>query len=189
MTPTQKSKLSEQLKKLRGDSGDPQAWNQLYELLWPRVFSTTYRALGGLKDRADDAAQEVFYRLVNYGDFSRSRTPEEFLGYLNIICNNVAADFLKDLAEETVPLDEDLEDTQQEHLSPANPEQLAISEDLLRKLESSLSAQEQQLLSLIRNGHKDAEIATHFGWSYGKAAIHVHRLRAKVRMFMKKQGL
>jgi hypothetical protein len=51
---------------------------------------------------------------------------------LNVICSNVAADFLKDLAEATIPLDEDLEDQQKESLSPANPEQLAISEDLLR---------------------------------------------------------
>jgi RNA polymerase sigma factor (sigma-70 family) len=189
MTSLQKSKLSELLKNLAHDNGDPQAWNQLYELLWARVLSTTYRALGGLKDRAEDAAQEVFYRLLNYGDFSRSRTPEQFLGYLNVICSNVAADFLKDLAEATIPLDEDLEDQQQESLSPANPEQLAISEDLLRKLEGPLDAQEQQLLSLVRNGYKDAEIGEHFGWSYGKAAIRVHRLREKVRIFMKTQGL
>ena len=161
----------------------------MYELLWPRVVSTTYRALGGLKDRADDAAQEVFYRLVNYGDFSRDRSADEFLGYLNAICENVAADFLNELAEMTVPLDENSEDEQQEHLSPANPEQLAISEDLLHKLEGSLNTEEQQLLTLIRDGYKDAEIATHFRWSYAKAAIRVHRLRAKVRKFMKPRGL
>jgi len=30
MTSSQKSKLSELLKKLARDNGDPQAWNQLY---------------------------------------------------------------------------------------------------------------------------------------------------------------
>src|SRR5438094_438386 len=140
MTLTQKSRLNEYLRKLARDNGDSETWNQMYDLLWPRVVSTTYRALGGLKDRADDAAQEVFYRLVNYGDFSRARAADEFLGYLNVICDNVAADFLKELAEATISLDEDFGDEQQQHLSPANPEQLAISEDLLRKLQSSLDA-------------------------------------------------
>jgi RNA polymerase sigma factor (sigma-70 family) len=189
MTPTQKSKLSDYLRTLARDKGDTETWNQLYVLLWPRVVSTTYRALGGLKDRADDAAQEVFYRLVNYGDFSRARAADEFLGYLNVVCENVAADFLRDLADATVPLDEDLEDEQQERLSPANPEQLAITEDLLHKLQNSLDADERQLLALVRDGYKDGEIAKHFGWSYGKAAIKVHRLRARVRKIMNIKGL
>jgi RNA polymerase sigma factor (sigma-70 family) len=189
MTSAQKSKLSEYLRSLARDNGGSETWNQMYNLLWPRVVSTTYRALGGLKDRADDAAQEVFYRLVNYGDFSRARSADEFLGYLNAICDNVAADFLRELAEATVPLDEDLTDEQQEHLSPATPEQLAISKDLLRKLQASLDTDEQRLLGLIQEGYKDAEIARHFGWSYGKAAIRVHRLRIKVRKFMNIKGL
>jgi len=189
MTPAQKSKLSEYLTKLSRDKGDAEAWSQLYDMLWPRVVSTTYRALGGLKDRADDAAQEVFYRLVNYGDFARARTPEEFLGYLNAISDNVVADFLRDLAEATVPLDDDLKEEQQEHLGPATPEQLVISEDLLRKVEALLNVEEQRLLALVREGHKDGEIAKEFGWSYGKAAIRVHRLRIKVRNHMKRMGL
>jgi len=189
MTSTQKSKLTECLRKLARNNGDTETWNQMYVLLWPRVVSTTYRALGGLKDRADDAAQEVFYRLLNYGDFSRARAADEFLGYLNVICDNVAADFLRELAGVTIPLDEDLEDEQQGHLSPANPEQLAISEDLLRKLHGSLDGEEQQLLALVQDGYKDAEIAEHFGWSYGKAAIRVHRLRAKVRNLLNIKGL
>ena len=189
MTPAQKSRLSEYLRKLAHDNGDSETWSQMYDLLWPRVVSTTYRALGGLKDWADDAAQEVFYRLVNYGDFSRTRVADEFLGYLNAVCNNVAADFLKEFAEATVPLDEDLEYERQQHHSPANPEQLAISEDLLCKLEGSLNTDEQQLLSLVRDGYKDAEIGKYFGWSYGKAAIRVHRLRRKVSILLKEQGL
>lgn len=184
MTPAQKSNLSDHLRKLARDKGDSETWNQLYVLLWPRVVSTSYRALGGLKNRADDAAQEVFYRLVNYGDFSRVRTADEFLGYLNVVCENVAADFLKDLADATVPLDEDLEDQQQERLSPEDPEQLAITEDLLHKLQTSLEADDRELLALVRVGYKDGEIAKHFGWSYGKAAIRVHRLRLKVRKIM-----
>jgi RNA polymerase sigma factor (sigma-70 family) len=189
MSPVQKSKLSECLEQLARDKGDQEAWRQVYGLLWTRVMSTTYRALGGLRDRSEDASQEVFFRLARYTDFSRVRTADEFLGYVSVVCDNVAADFLKELVNTTVSLEEGLDDEQQESLTPANPEQLVISEDLLRSFETGLNAEERELLKLVRDGYTDSEIAAHFGWSYGKAGIRVYRLRIKIRKHMKQKGL
>jgi len=148
-------------------------------------MSTTYRALGGLKDRAEDASQEVLFRLARYADFSRTRSVDEFLGYVRVVCDNVAADFLKELVHTTVPIDEGLDDKDQAPLTPANPEQLIISEDLLHTLEKSLGAEERQLLTLVREGYTDTEIASHFGWNYGNTGVKVYRLRIKLRKLLK----
>ena len=189
MSPLQKSKLGECLKRLARAKDDQEAWRQIYALLWPRVFSTTYRALGGLKDRAEDASQEVFFRLVRYADFERVRTPDEFLGYVRVVCENVAADFLRDLVHSTVSLEDGLDEAEEENLTPANPEQLAITAELSERLREALNSEERELLQLMTEGHKDAEIADRLGWSYAKTGVRVYRLRIKVRNLLKNLGL
>ena len=189
MSPSKKSELGQTLARLARDKGDQGAWQQVYNLLWPRVVSTTYRLLGGLKDRAEDAAQEVFHRLVRYTNFEKLRTPDEFLGYIHVMCENVAADFLKELMHQTISLEDGLDDAQQERLTPANPEQIAITMELTEKLRGLLQPDELILLQLLSEGVEHQEIATKFGWSYGKAGVRVHRLRAKVRKLLKRQGL
>jgi RNA polymerase sigma factor (sigma-70 family) len=189
MSPLQKSKLSECLEQLALDKGDQEAWRQVYGLLWTRVMSITYRALGGLRDRAEDASQEVFFRLARYTDFSRVRAADEFLGYVNVVCENVAADFLKQLVNSAETLDDNPDERQQESLAPANPEQLAISQDLLRSFKSSLNPEEQQLLDLVLEGYTDSEIAARFEWTYTNTGVRVYRLRAKIRKFMKQNHL
>jgi RNA polymerase sigma factor (sigma-70 family) len=189
MSPFQKSKLSECLKRLSHDKGDQEAWRQIYALLWPRVISTTYRALGGLRDRAEDASQEVFFRLVRYADFGRARTPDEFLGYVHAICDNVAADFLRELIHSTVSLEDGLDDEKEEQLTPANPEQLVITAELSEQLREALTPEERELLQLMTEGYKDGEIAERLGWSYAKTGVRVFRLRAKIRNRLKTLGL
>lgn len=189
MTALQKSKLSECLRRLARANDDQEAWRQIHTLLWPRVMSTTYRALGGLKDRAEDASQEVFFRLVRYADFSRERTPEEFLGYVHVVCENVASDFLRELVHRTVSIEDELEEVEEERFTPANPEQLVITAEISDRLREALNPEEQELLHLMSEGYKDGEIAERLGWSYGKAGVRVHRLRIKVRNLLKTLGL
>jgi RNA polymerase sigma factor (sigma-70 family) len=189
MSPSQKSKLSECLKQLARDKGNQEAWQQVYGLLWARVVSTTYLALGGLKDRAEDAAQEVFYRLVRYTDFSRVRTADEFLGYVRVVCENVAADFLKELVHRTISLEDGLNEEDEARLTPASPEQLVITAELSERLQEALEPQERELLQLMTEGHKDGEIADRLGWSYRKTGVRIYRLRVKVRKLLIALGL
>ena len=189
MTPSQKSKLGECLKRLARPKDDQEAWRQIYALLWPRVMSTTYRALGGLKDRAEDASQEVFFRLVRYADFGRVRTAEEFLGYVHVVCENVAADFLRELLHNTVSLEDGLSEEHEERLTPASPEQLVITAELSQRLEEALEPQERELLQLMSEGHKDGEIAERLGWGYAKTGVRIYRLRIKVRKLLTALGL
>ena len=189
MSPSQKLKLSECLEQLARAKDDQEAWRRIYTLLWPRVMSTTYRALGGLKDRAEDASQEVFFRLVRYTDFGRVRTPDEFLGYVHVVCENVAADFLKELVHTTVSLEDGLNEEQEEPLTPASPEQFAITAELSERLHEALEPQERELLQLMSEGHKDGEIAERLGWSYARTGVRIHRLRVKIRNLLRTLGL
>jgi DNA-directed RNA polymerase specialized sigma24 family protein len=91
----------------------------LYDLLYPRVMTTNYRRLGGLRVQAEDATQDVFFRLVKYADFSQVRTPEQFLGYLKTVCENVCAERFRELTKQTVGLEEGLTEELEEKLSPA----------------------------------------------------------------------
>jgi DNA-directed RNA polymerase specialized sigma24 family protein len=136
-----------------------------------------------------DASQEVFFRLVRYADFERVRTPDEFLGYVRVVCENVAADFLRDLVHSTVSLEDGLDEAKEENLTPANPEQLAITAELSELLGEALNSEERELLQLMTEGHKDAEMANRLGWSYAKTGVRIYRLRIKVRNFLKKLGL
>jgi RNA polymerase sigma factor (sigma-70 family) len=189
MTTAQKAKLSKCLKHLAHAKDDQEAWRQMHTLLWPRVMSTMYRALGGLRDRAEDASQEVFFRLVRYADFNRERSAEEFLGFVRVVCENVAADFLRELLNRTVSIEDTIEEVEEERLTPANPEQLVITAEIADRLRDALDPEEQELLHLMTEGYKDGEIAERFGWSYGKTGVRVHRLRLKSRKLLNTLGL
>jgi RNA polymerase sigma factor (sigma-70 family) len=185
MSLSRKTKLGECLDRLRSDKEDAQAWRALYDLLYPRVMAINYRRLGGRKDPAEDATQEVMFRLVKYTDFSQLRTPEQFLGYVSAVCESVCADSLRELLRKVVPLEEGLTERLEEQLTPANPEQLALSADLWRRLETQLQPEEFRLLQLMTEGYKDNEIAERMGWSYSQTGVRVFRLRAKVRILLK----
>ena len=189
MSPSRQAKLGECLHCLQRDKDDQQAWRVMYDLLYPRVMATNYRRLGGLKNQAEDATQDVFVRLVKYTDFSQVRTPEQFLGYLKTVCENVCAERFRELTKQTVGLEEGLTEELEEKLTPANPEQLALSEDLLQKLEAELPPEDFLLLQLLAEGYKHQEIANRMDWSYPQTGVRVFRLRAKVRNLLKGLGL
>jgi RNA polymerase sigma factor (sigma-70 family) len=189
MSPSRQAKVGECLDCLRSDKDDAQAWRTLYDLLYPRVMATSYRRLGGLRDHAEDATQDVFFRLVKYTDFSQVRTPEQFLGYLKTVCENVCAERFRELTKQTVGLEEGLTEELEEKLTPANPEQLALSEDFWRKLEAELPPEEFLLLQFLAEGYKHQEIANRMEWSYPQTGVRVFRLRSKVRNLLKGWGL
>lgn len=152
MSPSRQAKLGECLARLRSDKDDAQAWRTMYDLLYPRVMATNYRRLGDLKNQAEDATQDVFFRLVKYTHFSQVRTPVQFLGYLKTVCENVCAERFRELTKQTVGLEEGLTEELEEKLTPANPEHLALSEDFWRKLEAELPPEEFLLLQFLAEG-------------------------------------
>jgi len=166
---------------------DKEAWTLLYELMWPRVLATTFRVLHGVRDRAEDASQEVFIRLFRYCDFRKLRDPGDFQRYLQTVAQNVANDYLREMQQ--IVLDIGEEDVALDGVLPvATPEQVARARELVERLGNELTPEEKTLAGLLVEGHTVSEIAERLGLSYSNAGVRIHRLRQHVRNLLKEKG-
>ena len=88
-----------------------------------------------------------------------------------------------------MPASPGLGEGQEERLTPATPEQLAITAELSKQLHEALKPQDRELLRLMTEGYKVGEIAERLGWSYAKTGGKMYRLRIKIRNLLKTFGL
>lgn len=175
------SALRVALSRLALNRADEEGWRQLYTVTWPFVVSVTYRQLRGSRDEARDAAQEVFKRLVAYFDFCRLADAVEFRRYLRTMAVNVA----RDARSRGLPGDSRLGKSLRGRVARPNeaerPDDLAVAEQVRRKLVQALSREDRVLLALVLEGYALAEIANRMGLTTNAAAVRVHRLRGRVR--------
>jgi DNA-directed RNA polymerase specialized sigma24 family protein len=84
-----RNNITSALNRLAVDSRDEDAWRTLHKNLWPFVMSVVYRRL---KDKiaSEDAAQEVFLRLVHSKPYERIRDGGEFQAYVWRVAINCA---------------------------------------------------------------------------------------------------
>ena len=170
------------LDRLAHSRGDEEAWELLYRRFWPLVMAVTYRILGGRRDLAADASQEVFLRLLRYCKFDQFRDPDAFKAYLYVICRNVALDFLSQLARTPEVLTpEPHAESPDSHVETVTPELIAVLRQQLRELLSELNEPDRHIVQLLMEGFSIAEIATQTGMTYSTVATRLHRLRRRVR--------
>ncbi|MGH9365977.1 MAG: RNA polymerase sigma factor [Thermoanaerobaculia bacterium] len=167
---------------------DKEAWTLLYDLTWPRILAICYRALRGVHDRAEDASQEVFIRLLRYCDFRKVQDPGDFLRYLHTVAKNAANDYLREMRHVVVDFEQQ-EASLQDILPVATPEQVARAKELLERLWDELDPEERTLAEFLMEGHTVSEIAQRLGWSYSNAGVRIHRLRQRIRKLFKEKGL
>ncbi|MBI4480962.1 MAG: sigma-70 family RNA polymerase sigma factor [Acidobacteria bacterium] len=178
--------IAESLQRLASSRADQQAWELLYKHLWPFVVSLAYRALRGQRDLAEDASQEVFYRLLRYCQFEKLQDPNAFRAYLATICRNVVRDYIahllgKEGLDPKTPI--------KEANSPGNAaEQNAQASELLDNLYQNIDNKSLDLLKLLMHGYSIAEISEQLGISYSNAAVRIHRLRLALRNQLKIHG-
>jgi RNA polymerase sigma factor (sigma-70 family) len=153
---------------LSQDRGDPEAWKRLYQTLWPFVYASAFRALGGSREWSQDAAQDVFLKLLRYADFEKLQDPAAFYAYVRAICLNVSRSYLK-----TVTHQRSLDEIP--GLQSASDASHALSE-----FSRDLNEDEQELLQLLLEGFALSGIAGKLQVSYSAAAVRVHRLRLKL---------
>src|SRR5215467_4150923 len=94
MEPEQNTPLNKVLVRLARQRRDQEAWGELYVRMWPFVLAQNYRCLGGRRDLAEDAAQDVFFRLIRYCAFEHLEDPVDFYAYLTVVCINVSKTYL-----------------------------------------------------------------------------------------------
>jgi RNA polymerase sigma factor (sigma-70 family) len=176
------------LARLASDAKDKNAWNDLYSLLWLRAKSIAFRSLHGLSGSAEDAAQEVFVRLMRYCDFSKFSTEAQFLAYFHTVCENVANDLLHELRWHREDIEEQDGDLPIMFLGDS-PERQAVTRQLLNEIWTELDEGERVLAEMVAEGYTLQEIGLRFGWSDSNAGVRVHRLRVHARKHMKQKGL
>jgi RNA polymerase sigma factor (sigma-70 family) len=173
--PDQGSLLSTALEVLAEASTDERAWRQLYKCVRPFVFSMNFRFLHGAHLLAEDATQEVFLRLIRYGDFTRFPNERSLKAYLKVMCRNVVNDLTRRLSQraEVAAAEVDVRSMR----GPAGPS----AKLFLRDLESTLGTDDKRLFTLLLEGWTTAEISGFLSISYGAAAVRIHRLKVNLR--------
>ena len=74
------------------------AWRQLYVVLWPRVLAVCKKRLHDTSFSAEQAAQEVFLRLLHYCPFDRAATSMHILEYAEKVAEDVCIDVTRGTA-------------------------------------------------------------------------------------------
>lgn len=181
------SSIAEALAVLAVSRRDDAAWEKLYRHAWPFVRAIVYRRLGGVEDLAEDAAQEVFIRLLRSCPFSELRSPDAFRGYLWRVSDNVARTYRRRIMARQVMLTKE-EALAANDASPDGPDDIELGQ-LLQDVWRGLSAPDRRLLRMLVEGYSIREIAHKLGVSYGAAAIRLMRLRNKLRKSFVFKGL
>jgi RNA polymerase sigma factor (sigma-70 family) len=184
--PEQSDTLHRVIERLSESPDDPEAWRSLYVTLWPYVLATNNRLLGGRADYAEDASQEVFLRLFQYGKLTSLRSRGAARAYVRTICRNVVRSYLKQLRNQahTTDLIEEYG-----HEGSGLSDEEAVARDLKEYLEEPLSDSERQLLELTVDGYGLHEIAERLHINYSNAAVRLHRLRQKISKFVNLKNL
>jgi RNA polymerase sigma factor (sigma-70 family) len=182
------SDIAEALKTLAVSRRDEEAWETLYRHSWPFVRAIIYRRLGAVEGLVDDAAQEVFVRLLRSCPFSELRSPDAFRGYLWRVSDNVARRYRQQIVmSRTVALPD-------EGALPPNNTSVDLLDDvelgqLLQSVWRQSTEAERGLLRLLIEGYSIGEIAQKLRINYGTAAIRIMRLRRRLRKSFAFKGI
>jgi RNA polymerase sigma factor (sigma-70 family) len=188
MNSTDQQDLLQALRDLAKARSDERAWTTVYRTMWPFVLGHTYRALRGQRDLAEDASQEVFYRLVRYCDFETMTTVDVFRAYVRSVCWNVSRDLLSQIIRRREELSSDEQSQMLSELvvTATTPQDIAETMEILNEqVLAKLDKEDQTLVKLLLDGNTLGEIAQNLGIDYSNAGVRVHRLRERLRNLLK----
>ena len=168
-----------------------EAWHTIINLTFPIALATANRILRGAMDLARDAAWEAFARIARYADFQLFAliAPESFLRYLKQVTRRTSYDLLRSLARRSPEVEADLAIRAAAIQSGApTPEETLAAEELYRDIAKILCSDERRLLTLILEGFSLNEIGKVLNITYNTAGVRLHRLREKIRNYLKTEG-
>ena len=186
------SGLESIIKRLANDPVDEFAWGELYRQLWPFVFTVTYRRLRGTRALAEDAAQDVFLRLLRARPFRNFADERALRAYVRRVAENTANDYLRRVlgVQSVETALSDLERWHDEVPAPPTEREGTVElRDLLDGARRSLPSVDGEILSLVIEGRNLSEIAKATGLSYANAGVRLHRLRKRLRKLLIHSGL
>lgn len=84
------------IRRLAVEERDSEAWDDLYQCLYPFLFATLFRVLRGNRFLAEESVQEVMIRLLrNFNFNSGAISAASMTAYLNLAARSVAFDLLR----------------------------------------------------------------------------------------------
>jgi RNA polymerase sigma factor (sigma-70 family) len=190
MATVTKEQLSQALQDLAMRRDDPRAWEIVITGSWATALAVAHRVLRGQLEPAQDVAQEVFRRIVQYCNFQELQDGDAFLAYVRAVSLNAARDALRRLVPRAaeVPLEE-LETGRTPRSGPETPDEILLAQQLREELLAQLDPTDQQLLQLLIEGYSLGEIATRLRLSYSNAGVRLYRLREFLRNYITEKGL
>lgn len=185
----QQNALADVLKRLKESPTDEGAWGSLYRHLRPFVMAVIYRRLRGEeRSAAEDAAQEVFIRLLRSQPFVHIPDEESLRGYVWKIADNVAKSHLervrvakrgeRELAK-SGGVDPDVE--------AIDSQGSLLALEIFELAETALEFKDRVLFRLLLEGSSLAQAADQLGLSYSNAGVRLHRMRRKLLKLMNLQ--
>lgn len=174
--------LTAVLDRLATSPNDEDAWRSLYRQLWPFVIAVIYRRLKN-RSAAEDAAQEVFVRVLNSRPFEKIQVESEFRAYVWRIAVNVANTHLKN-ARRKEHGEHKLIEWGSTFYEPPETDDRILMEEALRLAREGLEPQDTKLLHLILQGRSLREVASELGLTYTNVGVRFHRLKKKVHKLL-----
>lgn len=175
--------LVEILERLMHNRQDEAAWEDLYRKLWPYVMASMYRGLGGNRTLAEEAAQDVMFRILRHADINTN--PLRFLAYVRSICTSVLSDQFRRLRREPLPGADPLALIPD---SAPTAEEVAIRRDQIDLALSVLPDDERAVAEYLLRGLKPAEIAESMSSDVQAIYQTIERLKRSMRKQLKYKG-
>lgn len=191
MTSAETEQIRQALRALGVNRQDDEAWRTIINLTFPIALATANRILRGALDLAKDAAWEAFARIARYADFQLLAliAPEAFLRYLKQVTRRASYDLLRSLARRAPEIHGLVVSESGIQSSAPTPEETLAAEELHSEIANMLGPDERRLLTLMLEGFTLDEIGERLKISYNTAGVRLHRLREKIRNYLKNQGL
>jgi RNA polymerase sigma factor (sigma-70 family) len=144
--------LAAPLSVLAGNPRDPGAWQELYYRLWPWLVATMYRGLWGMRalagDSAQDAAQQVLFKLLRFARFDRGDSPAQFRSFVRAVSAGVVADLRRAQAREHELLARSDRNELIRDAAPS-PEHTEVAHDLFESLLARLEERDRGVAELL----------------------------------------
>lgn len=179
-----RERYNEQLILKKVADGDPEAFQELFNVYWDSIFASGLYFLKS-EDLAKDLAQEVFIRVW----ISRDRLADvkQFEPYLYRIAKNLFLDNLRKRMLATSPLEEGYE-RKADELNPHKRLELNELEGGIEKAIKVLPLQMQTAFKLSRfHGLTHEEIAVKMNISKVTSQNYIARALIKIRRYLRQQ--
>jgi RNA polymerase sigma factor (sigma-70 family) len=155
---------------VRHSYADPEAWEELYCILWPWLLAKAHTRLRGDNiELAEDISQEVMLRLLRRPEFGDDAA--RFRGYVRQICDHLVIDEMRKRNRDVPFIETDV---------PA-PNADKILELTLSEAIGRLEDEDSLLLDLLLKGATPPEIARELNRSVGTIYNNLSNLRRKLR--------